>query len=86
LEESKKGKWMEANLYEEAVNDQVPNRCVSSLYTSVSQTGVLQNPWVPWASTKGSAIIGLFHFDLSKIYFYSTDLQHQPSRECSDTM
>jgi hypothetical protein len=80
LEESKKGKWMEANLYEEAVNDQVPNRCVSSLYTSVSQTGV------PWASTKGSAIIGLFHFDLSKIYFYSTDLQHQPSRECSDTM
>jgi hypothetical protein len=23
---SKKGKWMEANLYKEAVNDQVPNR------------------------------------------------------------
>jgi hypothetical protein len=32
-EKSKKGNLMEANLDEEAVNDQVPNRCVFSLYT-----------------------------------------------------
>ncbi len=32
-------------------------------------TGVPRNPRVPWASYKGSGMIGLFHFDLSIAMF-----------------